>query len=100
MGADSADQRTIYSEGNTAQTEYLFLFVDDTGSNVRFYSETFGVSEFTLLNGTTNVEDDAWHLATVVQRSKTDRELYVDGVSEATNRPRAVCRWRVGGNRY
>jgi hypothetical protein len=85
MGADSADQRTIYSEGNTAQTEYLFLFVDDTGSNVRFYSENFGASNWTLLNGTTNVEDDAWHLVTVVQRSKTDRELYVDGLSEATD---------------
>jgi uncharacterized repeat protein (TIGR01451 family) len=86
MGPDSADQRTIYSEGNTATTEYLFLYVDDATSNVRFYSEDPGPPfNFAQLQGTSNVEDNTWHHVTIVQRSKTDRELYVDGLSENTD---------------
>ncbi|MCH7476351.1 MAG: hypothetical protein IIA27_17035, partial [Gemmatimonadetes bacterium] len=85
MGADTADKRTIYSEGNTAQTEYFYLSVAQGGSNVTFYSQDFGASNFAQLDGTTNVEDDAWHLVTVVQRSKTDRELYVGTNSEDTS---------------
>ncbi|MHC4609509.1 MAG: LamG-like jellyroll fold domain-containing protein, partial [Planctomycetota bacterium] len=85
MGADAADKRTIYGEGNTAQTEYLYLQVLQGGSTVEFYSQNFGASNWARLDGTTDVEDDAWHLVTVVQRSKTDRELYVGTNSEDTN---------------
>jgi CSLREA domain-containing protein len=85
MSADTADQRTIYSEGNTGAEEYLFLYVDDGPNTVRFYSVESGGSNYALFSGTSNVEDDTWHLVTLVQRSKTDRELYVDGISEATN---------------
>ncbi|MFW9861993.1 MAG: DUF2341 domain-containing protein, partial [Candidatus Thorarchaeota archaeon] len=84
MGADTADQRTIYSEGNTGVTEYLFLYVDDTNSEVRFYSTT-AIGDYTQVIGSTNVEDNQWHFVTFVQRSKTDRELYVDGLSEGTS---------------
>ncbi|MHA2398490.1 MAG: DUF2341 domain-containing protein [Promethearchaeota archaeon] len=84
MGPDIADQRTIYSEGNTTETEYLFLYVDDTNSEVKFYSET-ATGDYAEVIGSTNVEDNQWHLVTLVQRSKTDRELYVDGLSDGTN---------------
>ncbi|MFX1544487.1 MAG: DUF2341 domain-containing protein, partial [Promethearchaeota archaeon] len=84
MGADTADQRTIYSEGNTGVTEYLFLYVDDTGSEVRFYSTT-ATGDYAQVIGSTNVEDNQWHFVTFVQRTKTNRELYVDGSSEGTS---------------
>ncbi|MFX1485300.1 MAG: LamG-like jellyroll fold domain-containing protein, partial [Promethearchaeota archaeon] len=84
MGADTADQRTIYGEGNTGVTEYLFLYVDDTGSEVRFYSTT-STGDYSQVIGSTNVEDNQWHFITFVQRTKTDRELYVDGSSEGTS---------------
>jgi uncharacterized repeat protein (TIGR01451 family) len=82
MGPDAADKRTIYGEGDTTQREYLYLDVAEAGSYVTFYSEDFPGTVYTQLDGTTNVEDDAWHLVTVVQRSKTDRVLYVDGTPE------------------
>ncbi|UCC81740.1 MAG: DUF2341 domain-containing protein [Gemmatimonadota bacterium] len=82
MGPDAADKRTIYGEGDTTQREYLYLDVAEAGSYVTFYSEDSPGSVYTELNGTTNVEDDTWHLVTVVQRSKTDRVLYVDGTPE------------------
>ena len=85
MSADSGDKRTIYGEGNTAQTEYLYLQVAQGGDNVTFYSQDLFASNSAELIGTTSVEDDAWHLISVVQRSKTDRELYVGTNSEHTN---------------
>ncbi|MFX1416150.1 MAG: LamG-like jellyroll fold domain-containing protein, partial [Promethearchaeota archaeon] len=84
MGADTADQRTIYSEGNTGVDEYLFLYVDDTNSEVRFYSVT-ATGDWAQVIGSTNVENNQWHLVTMVQRSKTDRELYVGSSSEGTS---------------
>ncbi|MHA2156422.1 MAG: DUF2341 domain-containing protein [Candidatus Hodarchaeales archaeon] len=84
MGADTADQRTIYSEGDTGVSDYLFLYVDDTNSEVRFYSET-ATGDWAQVIGSTDVENNQWHLVTLVQRSKTDRELYVDGLSEGTS---------------
>jgi hypothetical protein len=84
MGADTADQRTIYSEGDTGVSDYLFLYVDDTNSEVRFYSET-ATGDWTQVIGSTDVENNQWHFVTLVQRSKTDRELYIDGLSEGTS---------------
>ncbi|KPK38533.1 MAG: hypothetical protein AMJ69_08220, partial [Gammaproteobacteria bacterium SG8_47] len=83
MGADTADQRTIYSEGNTSAGGYLFLYVDDSNNHVRFYSDNG--SNYAQVIGSTNVEDNQWHRVVMVQRSKTDRELYVDGVSQGTD---------------
>ena len=84
IGADTADQRAIYSEGLTSATEYLFLYVDDSTNNARWYSvNTAG--DWTKIDGSINVEDDQWHLVTMVQRSKTDRELYVDANSDGTD---------------
>ncbi|MHA2040754.1 MAG: LamG-like jellyroll fold domain-containing protein [Candidatus Thorarchaeota archaeon] len=84
MGADTTDQRTIYSEGDTGVSDYLFLYVDDAGSEVRFYSEN-AIGDWSQVIGSTNIEDNQWHLVTLVQRSKTDRELYVDGLSDGTS---------------
>ncbi|MHA1884706.1 MAG: DUF2341 domain-containing protein, partial [Promethearchaeota archaeon] len=84
MGADTADQRTIYSEGDTVVSDYLFLYVDDINSDVRFYSET-ATGDWSQVIGSTDVEDNQWHLVTLVQRSKTDRELFVDSLSEGTS---------------
>ncbi|MDX1404915.1 MAG: DUF6701 domain-containing protein, partial [Woeseiaceae bacterium] len=85
MGADSADKRTIYGEGNTTDRQYLFFYVDEPGTHVEFYSEGSGGSNPVSMSGSTNVETDTWHLVTVVQRSKTDREMYVGTNSEATS---------------
>jgi hypothetical protein len=84
MGADTLDQRTIYSEGLTSATEYLFLYVDDSTPNVRFYSVNTAF-EWTKIDGTTDVEDNQPHFVAMVQRSKTDRELFVDTVSQGTD---------------
>ena len=84
MSADSADQRTIYSEGNTGAEEYLFLYVDDSTDHAKFWIKD-AASGMSSMESTTNVKDDAWHLITLVQRSKTDRELYVGTSSESTN---------------
>jgi hypothetical protein len=85
MSPDSGDKRTIYGEGNTAQTEYFYLQVEQGGNSVTYYSENFGASNYAQMTGTSNVEDDTWHMVTLVQRSKTDHELYVDGISEDTS---------------
>jgi uncharacterized repeat protein (TIGR01451 family) len=82
MDPDAADKRTIYGEGNTTQEEYLYLQVREADSTVTFYSEQFPGTVYTQMTGTSNVEDGAWHLVTVVQRSKTDRVLYVDALPE------------------
>ncbi|MFX1485078.1 MAG: LamG-like jellyroll fold domain-containing protein, partial [Promethearchaeota archaeon] len=84
MGADTADQRTIYSEGNSGVDEYLFLYVDDSGSDARFYSAS-AAGDYAQVTGSANVENSQWHFVTFVQRSKTDRELYVDGVTNGTS---------------
>jgi hypothetical protein len=81
MGADSADQRTIYSEGDTSANEYWILYVGDSENFVKFWSPNGSA----YMQGTTNVEDGAWHLVTLVQRSKTDRELYVGTLSQDTD---------------
>jgi hypothetical protein len=81
IGADTADQRTIYSEGDSAADEYWTLYVDDTTDKVKFWSLDGSIT----MTGTTSVQDNAWHLVTLVQRSKTDRELYVGTVSQATD---------------
>ena len=38
MSADTADKRTIYSEGNTGAEEYLYLSVSESDNIVQFYS--------------------------------------------------------------
>jgi len=84
IGPDTADQRTIYSEGLTTATEYLFLYVDDSTPNARWYSVN-AAGDWTKIDGSINVEDNQWHLVTMVQRSKTDHELYVDGAPDGTD---------------
>ncbi|NIM94772.1 MAG: hypothetical protein GTO18_13810, partial [Anaerolineales bacterium] len=86
MGADTLDQRTIYSEGHSTTGEYLFLYVDDVNNYVKFYSEDADPPyDWAQIEGSTNVEDNVWHHVAMVQRSKTDRQLYVDAVSEGTD---------------
>jgi len=81
VGADTADKRTIYSEGDTSADEYWTLYVGESENYVKFWSPNGSA----YLSGTTNVEDDTWHLVTLVQRSKTDRELYVGTESQDTD---------------
>jgi hypothetical protein len=85
MGADAALQRMIYSEGHTTADGYLFLYVDDTETNVRFYSENSVGDYARIANGTTNVEDNQFHHVAMVQQSKTNRALFVDTVSQGTD---------------
>jgi len=77
---DLSSHRTIYSEGSTTADNYLNLYVsDDPGGFVKLYIAN---GDYPEVFGTTNVEDDQWHLVTMVQRTKTDRELYIDGGSD------------------
>jgi len=79
MGADTSDQRTIYSEAHeTAYNGYSFLYVDDSNNYVKYYNE----NNYEVLSGSTNVEDNQFHHVAMVQRSTTDRELIVDNVSQ------------------
>ena len=71
---------TIYGEGSTTTTNYLYF--DKDGSFAEFYLEN--PPNYPLFNGSTGLVDNAWHLVTIVQRSTTDRELFVDGVSNGT----------------
>jgi hypothetical protein len=57
IGADTADQRTIYSEGDSVANEYWLLYVDDSTDKVKFWSIDGSIT----MTGTTSVEDDAWH---------------------------------------
>ncbi|MFQ5922276.1 MAG: LamG-like jellyroll fold domain-containing protein, partial [Anaerolineales bacterium] len=84
-GNDTADDRTIYSEGDTALEEVLWLAVDQSGTFTKFWYENPQWTWTGNIDGTTNVEDEQWRLVTMVQRSKTDRELYVGTNSEGTN---------------
>jgi hypothetical protein len=83
MGPDTADQRTIYSEGNTTTTEYQFVYVDDSTSNVKFYIAN--PPDYPVMEVSRDVEDNQFHYVVMVQRSKTDRELFVDTISSGTN---------------
>lgn len=42
-------------------------------------------TSFIAATGTTIVDDGEWHIAIGIWRSATDREIYVDGISEATS---------------
>jgi hypothetical protein len=84
---DYSVHRTIYSEGNTSLGGYLNLYVgDDAGGFVKFYIDNTG-SDYPEVFGTTNVEDNQPHFIALVQRSKTNRELFVDSVSESAGVP-------------
>jgi hypothetical protein len=85
MGPDSANQRTIYSEGHTTGGDFLFLYVEEGGSNVAFYSDFPDPPYYTGIWGFTNVEDNQFHHVAMVQRLHTDRELFVDTVSQGTD---------------
>jgi hypothetical protein len=80
--------RTIYSEGNTALDGYLNLYLADDldGNIVKFYSENPG-GDYVEVFGSTDVEDNQPHFVALVQRSKTERELFVDGASESAGVP-------------
>jgi hypothetical protein len=80
--------RTIYSEGNTSAGGYLNLYLadDSDGPIVKFYSVNPGGDDAEVF-GTTNVEDNLPHFVALVQRSKTNRELFIDSVSESAGVP-------------
>jgi hypothetical protein len=78
----SSAKMTIYGEGNTAAEEYLYIDKKSDGT-VEFYLRN--PPYYPIFSGTTVVDDGAWHLVTLVQRSPTDRELYIGSGSEATN---------------
>ena len=68
---------------NSATNQILLLAVQDQSGTIvarQFTQAGSSGSEY----GTTDLSDNAWHMITCVWRSATDRELYVDGASEAT----------------
>jgi hypothetical protein len=78
----STAKMTIYSEGNSGSDKYVYIDKKSDGK-VEYYLRND--PNHPIFSGSTVVHDDAWHLVTIVQRSPTDRELYVDGKSEGTN---------------
>jgi hypothetical protein len=83
MKTASAAKQTIYSEGDLSTGNYLYIDKDPS-SHVEFYLEN-NPEGWPLFSGTKNVEDDEFHHVAIVQRSQTDRELFVDGQSDGTN---------------
>jgi hypothetical protein len=59
--------------------------VKQSTPNVGFWYESPSSGWTGNIEGSTNAEDSQWHHVVMVQRSKTDRELFVDGVSNGTN---------------
>jgi hypothetical protein len=78
----STAKMTIYSEGNSGSDNYVYIDKRSDGK-VEYYLKNS--PDWPIFSGTTVVHDGEWHLVTIVQRSPTNRELYVDGNSEGTN---------------
>jgi len=86
---DAADKRTIYSEGDTAAEKLLWVRIPQSGNTVGFWYANPAGNWICNLEGITPVDDNEFHYVAMVQRSKTDRELFVDNtvsmVSQGTN---------------
>jgi hypothetical protein len=85
MSPDTADDRTIYSEGDTAAEKLLWLRVHQANPNVGFWYANPASTWIGNIEGTSNVEDNQPHYVAMVQRSKTNRELFVDTLSQGAN---------------
>ncbi|MHC4230025.1 MAG: LamG domain-containing protein, partial [Planctomycetota bacterium] len=89
MGPDTADDRTIYSEGATTAERLLWLRVKQSNAYVGFWygigPDPWAAWVGNIEATSTPVEDNQFHYVAMVQRSKTNRELFVDNVSGGTN---------------
>lgn len=76
---------SIYAEGYTVNAQWTILFQIDDGApfSARIYFKENNVWK-ALCVGTTAV-NDGWHTATISQKSKSFRTIYIDGIPEATN---------------
>jgi len=83
MKTASSAKQTIYGEGNLSTGNYLYIDKDST-SYVEFYLQN-DPEGWPIFSGTKNVEDNKFHHVAIVQRSHTDRELFIDGQSDGTD---------------
>ena len=88
------------SAAGGATTNALALeFRGDSGDIIQL-REVNGGTEYTIDGAVLSV--DTWYVATMIKRSATDRELYLDGVSQGTDTNSVVASSRnieaIGGN--
>jgi hypothetical protein len=78
---------TIYAEGSTTNgNPYIRLRVNQAypgAVGVLVRDDSLNLSSFSSV--TTGLNDGQWHHVVLVQRAGNDRELYIDGASDATN---------------
>ena len=78
-----AASQTVWSFANSANTTDIFNANLTTGSVASFrISDAVGAVTIT---GTTVLSTNTWYAAVYVARSATDRELYIDAVSQGTS---------------
>ncbi|MGD9036657.1 MAG: DUF2341 domain-containing protein, partial [Syntrophobacterales bacterium] len=82
----SSAKQTIYGEGDVSTgSTGNYLYIDkEADSYVAYYLNNDPVA-WPYFSGDINVEGTQFRHITVVQRSQTDRELFIDGVSDQTD---------------
>lgn len=75
----------IYSERDSTGDEYLNVHLKTSGAISFFYRPGgFGQPQSSTLS-TRTVTDSLWHWWCYVNRSSTDRQAYIDGISQGTD---------------
>ncbi len=78
---NNAGVNAILIQGNNANDTKVGIEVNGTNAHLRYQ----GTSSNENFAGTSVINDSEWHHIVGVFKSASDRELFVDGVSEATN---------------
>ena len=85
-GTDTSAGWTVYSEGdNVSDTPNWFIMVDGTTDGMFVSYRDGSANDGSFATADINIMDGAWHHVVFVNRSTTDREIYVDTVSRGTN---------------
>ena len=75
----------LVTQESAATPTTIFMRMEITATNVLRMRIGEPVGGNSSLTGTTEVTRDVWHSALGVYRSATDRQLYLDGVSQGTS---------------
>lgn len=76
--------QNLFNGGISGSNNFAWgLFISTTDKLGFFASD--GSANFDFINGTTTLSTGTWYMATLVWRSSTDRELYLNTASEGTS---------------
>jgi len=76
----------IYSEGTSSTTaNYLKFYVNQTNRALAVNMTDSSSTQATVETPAGTLQMDQWHHVALVQVSKSERHLYIDGVHQATN---------------